>query len=199
MSETVEKKDRSAAATAVVLRLFFLEANAGRIHSMGRDPDREPPFFFTKRTDAVVDSGAIVPCPSATSNFQYEIELVVAIGREGFDVSREAALDLLFGYYVGINLARRDLQLEARDRGRPWDWGKAFDQLAPVAPLHCINGGWHRARAASGSPSPVLKQDADLVELVWPVADIVSIHGAQTRRRHHNRKAGRRRRNCRRR
>ena len=105
MSETVEKKDRSAAATAVVLRLFFLEANAGRIHSMGRDPDREPPFFFTKRTDAVVDSGAIVPCPPATSNFQYEIELVVAIGREGFVVSREAALDLLFGYYVGISLA----------------------------------------------------------------------------------------------
>jgi hypothetical protein len=90
MSEAVEKKDRSAAASAVVPRLFFLEANAGRIHSMGRDPDREPPFFFTKRTDAVVDSGAIVPCPPATSNFQYEIELVVAIGREGFDVSREA-------------------------------------------------------------------------------------------------------------
>lgn len=143
MSGAVEKKDRSAAASAVVPRLFFLEANAGRIHSMGRDPDREPPFFFTKRTDAVVDSGAIVPCPPATSNFQYEIELVVAIGREGFDVSREAALELVFGYYVGINLARRDLQLEARDRGRPWDWGKAFDQLAPVAPLHCINGGWH--------------------------------------------------------
>jgi len=143
---------------------------------MGKDPDREPPFFFTKPADAVVDSGRIVPYPPETSDFQYEIELVVAIGRQGFDVGREAALDLVFGYGVGIDLTRRDLQLEARDKGRPWDWGKAFDQSAPIAPLHRVNGGRHPAAGRIWlAVNGVVKQDADLTELIWPVPDIISI------------------------
>ena len=132
-----------------VRRIFCVGRNyAAHAREMGKDPDREPPFFFTKPADAVVDSGTTVPYPPETSNFQYEIELVVAIGREGFDVSREAALDLAFGYGVGIDLTRRDLQLEARDKGRPWDWGKAFDQSAPIAPLH----GRSLARDEPGNP-----------------------------------------------
>src|SRR6201996_8771312 len=112
-----------------VRRIFCVGRNyAAHAREMGKDPDRELPFFFTKPADAVVDSGTIVPYPPETSDFQYEIELVVAIGRQGFDVGREAALDLVFGYGVGIDLTRRDLQPEARDKGRPWDWGKAFDQ-----------------------------------------------------------------------
>jgi Fumarylacetoacetate (FAA) hydrolase family len=92
-----------------VRRIFCVGRNyAAHAREMGKDPDREPPFFFTKQADAVVDSGAIVPYPPETSDFQYEIELVVAIGREGFDVSREAALDLVFGYGLGIDLTRRD-------------------------------------------------------------------------------------------
>ena len=160
-----------------VRRIFCVGRNyAAHAREMGKDPDREPPFFFTKPADAVVDSGTIVPYPPETSNFQYEIELVIAIGREGFDVSREAALNLVFGYGVGIDLTRRDLQLEARDKGRPWDRGKAFDQSAPIAPLHRMNGGWHPAAgriwlAVNGA----VKQDADLAELIWPVPDIISI------------------------
>ncbi|MEH2561532.1 fumarylacetoacetate hydrolase family protein [Bradyrhizobium sp. AZCC 2289] len=160
-----------------VRRIFCVGRNyAAHAREMGKDPDREPPFFFTKPADAVVDNGTTVPYPPETGNFQYEIELVVAIGREGFDVSREAALDLVFGYGVGIDLTRRDLQLEARNKGRPWDWGKAFDQSAPIAPLHRVNGGWHPAAgriwlAVNGA----VKQDADLAELIWPVPDIISI------------------------
>jgi fumarylpyruvate hydrolase len=160
-----------------VRRTFCVGRNyAAHAREMGKDPDREPPFFFTKPADAVVDSGTIVPYPPETSDFQYEIELVVAIGREGFDISREAALNLVFGYGVGIDLTRRDLQLEARDKGRPWDWGKAFDQSAPVAPLHRTNGRW---RPEAGriwlAVNDVVKQDADLSELIWPVPDIISI------------------------
>src|SRR3982751_186660 len=86
---------------------------------MGRDPDREPPFFFLKPADTVVDNGATVPYPPETSNFHYEIELVVAIGKAGFDIPVERALDHVFGYAVGIDLTRRDLQLQAREQGRP--------------------------------------------------------------------------------
>ncbi len=115
----------------------------------GQDPDREPPFFVTKPADAVVDSGVTVPYPPETSNFHYEIELIVAIGREGFEVSREAALDLVFGYGVGIDLTRRDLQFEARDKGRPWI-GQGVRRSAPIAPLHRVTNGQHPARDGSG-------------------------------------------------
>lgn len=160
-----------------VRRIFCVGRNyAAHAREMGKDPDREPPFFFTKPADAVVDSGATVPYPPETSNLHYEIELIVAMGREGFDISRETALDLVFGYGVGIDLTRRDLQFEARDKGRPWDWGKAFDQSAPIAPLHRAKNGRHPAAgriwlAVNGT----VKQDADIAELIWPVADIISI------------------------
>lgn len=160
-----------------VRRIFCVGRNyAAHAREMGKDPDREPPFFFTKPADAVVDSGTTVPYPPETSNFHYEIELIVAIGREGVGVSREAALDLVFGYGVGIDLTRRDLQFEARDKGRPWDWGKAFDLSAPIAPLHRVTNGLHPAKgriwlAVNGA----VKQDADLTELIWPVPDIISI------------------------
>jgi fumarylpyruvate hydrolase len=168
-----------------VRRIFCVGRNyAAHAREMGKDPDRELPFYFTKPADAVVDSGATVPYPPDTSDFHYEIELVVAIGREGFDVSREAALDLVFGYGVGIDLTRRDLQLEARDKGRPWDWGKAFDQSAPIAPLH-------RVRTAPGrGPHLACRQRCceagcgpgriDLAGAGHPF-DPIALHGAQTR------------------
>jgi fumarylpyruvate hydrolase len=160
-----------------VRRIFCVGRNyAAHAREMGKDPDREPPFFFTKPADAVVDSGTTIPYPPETSNLHYEIELIVAIGQEGFNVSREAALGLVFGYGVGIDLTRRDLQFEARDKGRPWDWGKAFDLSAPIAPLHRVKGGSHPVNgriwlAVNGA----VKQDGDLNELIWPVADIISI------------------------
>ncbi|MDR3468522.1 MAG: fumarylacetoacetate hydrolase family protein [Xanthobacteraceae bacterium] len=160
-----------------VRRIFCVGRNyAAHAREMGKDPDREPPFFFTKPADAVVYSGATIAYPPETRNFHYEIELIVAIGREGFEIRREDALAHVFGYGVGIDLTRRDLQFEARDKGRPWDWGKAFDQSAPIAPLHRVTDGVHPARgriwlAVNGA----VKQDADLAELIWPVPDIIAI------------------------
>jgi fumarylpyruvate hydrolase len=143
---------------------------------MGRDPDREPPFFFQKPSDAVEDTGVELPYPPETANFHYEIELVVAIGGEGFQVPVEKALDLVFGYAVGIDLTRRDLQLTARDAGRPWDWGKGFDRSAPCAPLHRASAIGHPSRGRIWlSVNGEVRQDADLSELIWPVADVISI------------------------
>jgi fumarylpyruvate hydrolase len=160
-----------------VRRIFCVGRNyAAHAREMGKDPDREPPFFFTKPADAVVDSGTTIPFPPDTNNLHYEIELIVAIDRKGFKVSRETALDYIFGYGVGIDLTRRDRQFEARDKGRPWDWGKAFDLSAPIAPLHRAQGGRHLSKghiwlAVNGD----IKQDADLIELIWPVPDIIAI------------------------
>jgi fumarylpyruvate hydrolase len=143
---------------------------------MGTDPDREPPFFFTKPADAVVDDGATVPYPPETENFHFEIELVVAIGKAGFRIPEPQALDHVWGYAVGIDLTRRDLQGKARETGRPWDWGKAFDMSAPCAPLRPAAGLGHPSTgriwlAVNGD----VKQDADIAELIWNVPEIVSI------------------------
>ncbi len=160
-----------------VRRIFCVGRNyAAHAREMGKDPDREPPFFFTKPADAVVDSGSVVPYPPETNNLHYEIELVVAIAREAFHVSPQRALDLIFGYGVGIDLTRRDLQSQAKDMGRPWDWGKAFDHSAPIAPLHRVSACGHPSSgriwlAVNGA----VKQDGDLNELIWPVPEIVSI------------------------
>jgi fumarylpyruvate hydrolase len=165
------------AARLPVRRIFCVGRNyAAHAREMGKDPDREPPFFFTKPADVVVDTGATIPYPPETRNFHYEIELIVAIGKGGADISPEAALDHVIAYGVGIDLTRRDLQFEARDKGRPWDWGKAFDLSAPIAPLHRSASVGHPNKghiwlAVNGE----VKQDADLAELIWPVPDIIAI------------------------
>ena len=160
-----------------VRRIFCVGRNyAAHAREMGKDPEREPPFFFTKPADALVDSGSSIPYPPETENFHYEIELVLAIGTDGFRISKEQALDHVFGYAVGIDLTRRDLQFAARDKGRPWDWGKAFDLSAPCAPLHRVAQCGHPSTgriwlAVNGE----VKQDADLAELIWDVPEIISI------------------------
>jgi fumarylpyruvate hydrolase len=158
-------------------RIFCVGRNyAAHAREMGKDPDREAPFFFTKPADAVVDTGSAIPYPPETRDFHYEIELVVAIGRDGSDIPAAAALDHVWGYGVGIDLTRRDLQLEARDKGRPWDWGKAFDLSAPCAPLRRVATVGHPDSgriwlAVNGK----VKQSADLSELIWNVPEIISI------------------------
>ncbi|GAC1556032.1 MAG: fumarylacetoacetate hydrolase family protein [Herpetosiphon sp.] len=160
-----------------VRRIICVGRNyAAHAREMGRDPDREPPFFFLKPADTVVDDGATVPYPPETKNFHYEIELVVAIGQAGFDIPLERALDHIYGYGVGIDLTRRDLQLQAREQGRPWDWGKGFDRSAPIAPLHPVEQVGHLTSgriwlAVNGE----VKQDSDISKLLWPVPDIISI------------------------
>lgn len=159
-----------------VRRIYCVGRNyAAHAREMGKDPDREPPFFFQKPSDAVEDDGAAIPYPPETGNFHYEIELVVAIAKEGFDVSAEKALDLVFGYAVGIDLTRRDLQLAARDVGRPWSWGKGFDRSAPCAPLRRASAVGHPTRGRIWlSVNGETKQDADITDLIWPVPDVIS-------------------------
>jgi len=165
------------AARFPVRRIFCVGRNFATLaREMGADPDRELPFFFTKPADAVVDSGATIPYPPETRNLHYEIELVVALGRAGADIRPKTALDHVFAYGVGIDLTRRDLQSQARDKGHPWDWGKAFDHSAPVAPLHrAAKAGYPAKGRIWLAVNGTVKQDADLSELIWPVPDIIAI------------------------
>lgn len=160
-----------------VRRIFCVGRNyEAHAREMGKDPDRDPPFFFTKPADAVVDSNQTVPYPAQTSNLHYEAELVVAIGKQGFRIAEQDVPEHIFGYAVGNDLTRRDLQLAAREAGRPWDWGKAFDRSAPCAAIHRIEdtGELTQGRitlAVNGQT----KQEADISWLIWDVREIVCI------------------------
>lgn len=149
---------------------------AEHVREMGFDPDREAPFFFQKPTDALVANDASIPYASSTSDLQHEIELVAAIGKAGKDVPVEDALDYVFGYATGVDLTRRDLQLAARDRGRPWEPGKAFDQSAPMteivpaAEVEVPHGAsiWLKVNGE-------IRQQSTIGHLIWSVAEVVSI------------------------
>ncbi|WP_428700011.1 fumarylacetoacetate hydrolase family protein [Stappia sp.] len=160
-----------------VRRIFCVGRNyAAHAREMGKDPDREPPFFFTKPADAVVMSGETIAYPPETENFHYEAELVAVIGTAGRNISRESTLSHVFGYAIGNDLTRRDLQLAARDKGRPWDFGKAFDRSAVIGPVHPAEAIGHPHKgfirlAVNGT----VKQEADLAELIWSVPEVVSI------------------------
>jgi fumarylpyruvate hydrolase len=160
-----------------VRRIFCVGRNyEAHAREMGRDPSREPPFFFLKPADVVMDDGAAVPYPPETQNFQHEIELVIAIGKGGSDISEAKALDHVFGYAVGIDLTRRDLQLKARDQGRPWDWGKGFDHSAPIAPIKRVSEVGHPEKGRIWlSINGQVKQDQDIADLIWNVREIISI------------------------
>lgn len=160
-----------------VRRIFCVGRNyAEHAREMGKNPDRDPPFFFTKPADAVVEDGQVVAYPPETQNFHYEAELVIAIGKAGTDIPEEQARDHIFGYAIGNDLTRRDLQLAARAAGRPWDWGKAFDRSAVIGPIH--------TGAPVGKPEQgriqltlngAVNQSADLQDLIWSVPEIISI------------------------
>jgi fumarylpyruvate hydrolase len=160
-----------------VRRIFCVGRNyEAHAREMGRDPSREPPFFFLKPADAVMDDGAAIPYPPETRNFQHEIELVIAIDKGGSDISEAKALDHVFGYAVGIDLTRRDLQLAAREHGRPWDWGKGFDHSAPVAPIRRASEIGHPEKGRIWlSINGSVKQDQDIADLIWNVREIISI------------------------
>jgi fumarylpyruvate hydrolase len=160
-----------------VRRIFCVGRNyAAHAREMGKDPDRDPPFFFTKPADAVVDSGQTVQYPPETESFHFEAELVVVIGKGGRDISQANALSHVWGYAVGNDLTRRDLQLAAREQGRPWDWGKAFDRSAVIGPVHSVADVGHPQQGSIRlSVNGVMKQDADLSELIWSVPEVISI------------------------
>jgi fumarylpyruvate hydrolase len=160
-----------------VRRIFCVGQNyAAHAREMGKDPTREEPCFFTKPADAVVDSGATLPYPPRTSDLHHEIELVAALARGGADIAKEAALEHVFGYAAGIDLTRRDLQSEARKAGRPWDLSKGFDHSAPlgaIAPAARI--GHPRAGRIRLAVNGAIRQDADVSEMIWSVAEIIAI------------------------
>lgn len=159
-----------------VRRLFCIGRNyAAHAREMGKDPGREPPFFFTKWAETVVPSGATIAYPAETQNFHYEAELVVAVGKAGSSIQPAEARDHVYGYATGLDMTRRDLQLEARDKGRPWDTGKNVEQSAPLGLIHPASevGHLRRGRIALTVNGEV-KQDADLAELIWDVPETVA-------------------------
>ena len=141
---------------------------------MGGDPDREEPFFFTKPTDAVTMSSTVT-YPARTDNFHHEMELVIAIGKAGSNVTVENGLDHVFGYAAGVDLTRRDLQAVAKKAGRPWDMSKGFDESAPISSIRSASDIGH---PASGrivlSVNGETRQDGDLAQQVWKVEEIVA-------------------------
>ena len=159
-----------------IRRVFCVGRNyAAHAREMGNDPTREPPFFFSKPADAVVPASGVVPYPGLTDNLHHEVEMVVAIGRGGVDVEAADALDLVWGYGVGLDLTRRDLQDVAKKMSRPWDWAKGFDASAPCSALQPVSAVGHpEAGRIWLQVNGELRQQGDLTELIWPVPDILS-------------------------
>jgi fumarylpyruvate hydrolase len=159
-----------------VHRIYCVGRNyAAHAREMGGDPDREPPFFFAKPADAIVPNHATIPYPSRTSNLHHEIELVVAIGKPGTNVPVSQALDLVYGYAVGNDLTRRDLQFAARDKGRPWDTGKGFDRSAVISAIHPAADVGHPNKGRIWlQVNGEMRQQADLSELIWSVPEVIS-------------------------
>ena len=159
-----------------VRRIFCVGRNyAAHTREMGKDPERDPPFFFSKPADAVADLGTTIPYPTLTKNLHHEIELVVAIGKPGSRISANEANDHVWGYGVGIDLTRRDLQEDAKASGRPWDWSKGFDLSAPCAPIVPVSVCGHMKSGRIWlSVNGSIRQDADLSELIWPVRAIIA-------------------------
>jgi len=162
--------------TFPIRRIFCIGRNyAAHAREMGKDPNREAPFFFTKSPDTAVPCGGEIPYPSETNNYHYEAELVIAIGKEAAAISKSAALDTVFGYAVGLDMTRRDLQLEARDKGRPWDTGKNFGFSAPIGPIRPVETSGHvSAGRIHLSVNGVTKQDADIADLIWDCAETIA-------------------------
>jgi fumarylpyruvate hydrolase len=163
-----------------VRRVYCVGRNyAAHAREMGFDPDREPPFFFCK------PAGAVVPVaygetlelayPSLTQNFHYEAELVAVIGKGGSDIALADALDHVWGYAVGLDMTRRDLQMKMREMGRPWEIGKAFDRSAPIGPIHPASIVGHFENAGVWlTVNGVTKQKSDVSHLIWSVAETVA-------------------------
>ena len=171
---SVEIKGRSE--RFAVRRIFCVGRNyAAHAREMGSNPEREPPFFFSKPADAIVANNATIPFPPRTENLQHEIELVVAIGKGGKNIPLEQALDCVYGYAVGNDLTRRDLQFAARDKGRPWDTGKAFDRSAPITAITPVTAGQHIGKGSIWlKVNGEMRQQGDIADLIWSVPEVIA-------------------------
>jgi fumarylpyruvate hydrolase len=163
-----------------VRRVYCIGRNyAAHAIEMGSDPNREPPFFFQKPSDAIqlIPPAQTVehPYPPLTKNYQYEIELVAALGKGGRNIPVEHALDHVFGYAIGLDMTRRDLQAAMKEQKKPWEIGKSFDNGAPIGPIYPITQVGHFKQGAIWlKVNDVLKQHADLNQMIWSVAEQIS-------------------------
>ena len=159
-----------------VRRIWCVGRNyADHAREMGADPQREPPFYFAKPADALVPGGGALAYPPRTDDLQHEVELVVALGCGGANIAPEAALEHIFGYAVGLDLTRRDLQAGAKQKGQPWEMGKAFDRSAPISVLQPAAIVGHPRRGAIRlAVNGVERQRADLADMIWTVPEIVA-------------------------
>ncbi|MAU97865.1 MAG: 5-carboxymethyl-2-hydroxymuconate isomerase [Fulvimarina sp.] len=166
---------RGASDEFPVRRVYCVGRNyAEHAVEMGHDPDKEPPFFFQKNPDNLV-LGAEFPYPSATKDVHHEIELVVALSRGGTDIPVDAGLDHVFGYAVGLDMTRRDLQAGAKKLGRPWEIAKAFEKSAPITEIVPATAIGHPASGAiTLSVNGELRQAGDLSQMIWKTAEIIA-------------------------
>lgn len=157
-------------------RIYCVGRNyADHAREMGGDPDREPPFFFMKPANSVVPSGASLAYPVGTKDVHHEIELVAAIGKGGRNIAVAQALDHVWGYAVGLDMTRRDIQGEAKKMGRPWDMGKGFDESAPISALRPASEIGHPAKGAiTLKVNGELRQSGDLAMQIWSLPEQIA-------------------------
>jgi len=159
-----------------VRRIFCVGRNyADHVREMGNDPKSEPPLFFSKPADAVVESSAVIAYPSHTANLHHEVELVIAIGEGGANIDVAAALGHVWGYGVGVDLTRRDRQAEAKKAGTPWDTAKGFDHSAPISALTPIADAGDVLNARIWlSVNGEVRQDSNTSGMIWSVPEIIA-------------------------
>lgn len=167
---------RGSDALYPVHRIYCVGRNfADHAIEMGHDPDREPPFFFQKNPDSLVLDGGEFPYPDATKDVHHELELVVALGEGGRDIPLDRALDHVFGYAVGLDMTRRDLQGAAKKLGRPWEVGKAFEHAAPCSALVPAKEIGHPGKGRVWlEVNGETRQNGDLAQLIWKVPEVIS-------------------------
>ena len=159
-----------------VRRIYLVGRNyAAHAREMGHDPDREEPFFFQKPADAILTDGRDFPYPPKSSDVHHEIELVVALQTGGADIKESAALNNIYGYAVGIDMTRRDLQAQMKKAGRPWEIGKAFEHSAPISAIKPASECGHPNQGRIWlNINGELRQEGDLNQLIWSVPETIA-------------------------
>jgi len=167
---------KGTSALFPVHRIYCVGRNfADHAIEMGHDPDKEPPFFFQKNPDTLATPESGFPYPGATKDVHHEVELVVALKNGGSDIPVEKALDCVYGYAIGLDMTRRDLQAEAKKHGRPWEIAKAFEHSAPCGPLHPAAAIGHPTRGAIRlAVNGTIRQDGDLNQMIWKVPEMIA-------------------------
>ena len=167
---------RGSAALFPVHRIYCVGRNfADHAIEMGHDPSKEPPFFFQKNNDTLVLPGSPFPYPPASRDVHHEVELVVALGSGGTDIPVEQALACVYGYAVGLDMTRRDLQAETKKHGRPWEVAKAFEQSAPCGPIHTAAEIGHPEEGTIRlAVNGTTRQNGNLNQMIWKVPEMIA-------------------------